>query len=121
MMGLNNWQKYEAYDETILRNATRGFTTTGGSTTGSSIILDTRKTNPVSNSGNEFVFGGELRMEAACEVTRDISLRAGFMYMLLGHGVARQDRSIEHRFHCQRQPRSLHGWFDLRLDDQSLV
>lgn len=91
MMGLNNWQKYEAYDETILRNATRGFTTTGGSgsTTGSSIIIDTRKTNPVSNSGNEFVFGGELRMEAAYEVTRDISLRGGFMYMLLGHGVAR--------------------------------
>ncbi len=88
MMGLNNWQKYESYQDVLLRNASRGFGTSGTSTTGS-IILDNRKTNPVSNSGNEFVFGGELRMEAAYEVTRDISLRTGFMYMLLGHGVAR--------------------------------
>lgn len=88
MMGLNNWQKYESYQETLLRNATRGFGT-GGTTTTGAIILDTRKTNPVNNSSNEFVFGGELRMEAAYELTRDISIRTGFMYMLLGHGVAR--------------------------------
>ncbi|HRX78688.1 MAG: BBP7 family outer membrane beta-barrel protein [Planctomycetaceae bacterium] len=43
------------------------------------------------NSGNatEFVFGGEVRAEAAYELTRDISLRAGITFMDFGRGVGR--------------------------------
>jgi hypothetical protein len=40
-------------------------------------------------SGNEFVWGGELKMEAAYMLTRDISFRTGFVFLDLGQGVGR--------------------------------
>ena len=40
-------------------------------------------------SGNEFVFGGEIRAEAAYEVTRDISLRFGMEFLDLAQGIGR--------------------------------
>jgi len=40
-------------------------------------------------NGNEFVWGGELKMEAAYMLTRDISFRTGFVFMDLGTGVGR--------------------------------
>jgi hypothetical protein len=40
-------------------------------------------------SGNEFVWGGELKMEAAYMLTRDISFRTGFVFLDLGKGVGR--------------------------------
>jgi hypothetical protein len=40
-------------------------------------------------SGSEFVFGGEIRAEAAYEVTRDISLRFGMEFLDLAQGIGR--------------------------------
>lgn len=39
----------------------------------------------------EFVWGGEIRGEAAYELTRDICLRVGFTFMDMGRGVARSN------------------------------
>ena len=40
-------------------------------------------------SANEFVVGGEIRAEAAYEVTRDFSLRFGFELLEFGKGIGR--------------------------------
>jgi hypothetical protein len=40
-------------------------------------------------SGNEFVWGGEVKMEAAYMLTRDISFRTGFTFIDLGQGIGR--------------------------------
>jgi hypothetical protein len=37
----------------------------------------------------QFVFGGEVRGEAAYELTRDINLRVGFVFFDLGQGIGR--------------------------------
>jgi hypothetical protein len=37
----------------------------------------------------EFVYGGEVRVDAAYQVTRDFSVRAGIMFMEFGRGIAR--------------------------------
>jgi hypothetical protein len=37
----------------------------------------------------QFVFGGEVRGEAAYEITRDINLRVGFVFFDLGQGIGR--------------------------------
>ena len=39
----------------------------------------------------EFVFGGEVRAEAAYEVTRDINVKMGITFMEIGKGVGRGD------------------------------
>ena len=44
---------------------------------------------PVHLDNQEFVFGGELRVEVAYQLTRDIALRTGFMMMDFGRGVGR--------------------------------
>lgn len=38
---------------------------------------------------SEFVWGGEVRGEAAYELTRDINLRVGFVFLDLGQGIGR--------------------------------
>jgi len=40
---------------------------------------------------NEFVYGGEVRAEAAYEVTRDLALRIGMTFIELGGGIGRGD------------------------------
>ena len=48
--------------------------------------------------GTEFVFGGEIRAEAAYEVTRDVSLRLGMEFLDLATGIGRgsdQSRNSE--------------------------
>ena len=42
-------------------------------------------------SATQFCFGGEVRGEASYEVTRDINLRVGFVFLDLGQGVGRGD------------------------------
>ena len=37
----------------------------------------------------EFVFGGEIRADAAFEITRDVSVQFGFNFIELGRGVGR--------------------------------
>lgn len=41
------------------------------------------------DQANQFVWGGELRTEAAYSLTRDISLRFGFVFLDLGQGIGR--------------------------------
>jgi len=40
----------------------------------------------------QFVFGGEVRGEASYELTRDVNLRFGFVFLDLGQGIGRGDR-----------------------------
>jgi len=40
---------------------------------------------------SQFVFGGEVRGEASYELTRDINLRVGFVFLDLGQGIGRGD------------------------------
>jgi hypothetical protein len=40
----------------------------------------------------QFVFGGEVRGEASYELTRDVNLRVGFVFLDLGQGVGRGDQ-----------------------------
>jgi hypothetical protein len=39
----------------------------------------------------QFVFGGEVRGEASYELTRDVNLRVGFVFLDLGQGIGRGD------------------------------
>jgi hypothetical protein len=39
----------------------------------------------------QFTFGGEVRGEASYELTRDINLRVGFVFLDLGTGIGRGD------------------------------
>ena len=41
------------------------------------------------DNATEFVFGGEVRAEAAYEVTRDVAIRVGITFMELGKGIGR--------------------------------
>ncbi|HUG68184.1 MAG TPA: BBP7 family outer membrane beta-barrel protein [Pirellulaceae bacterium] len=46
--------------------------------------------NTLSNgNATQFVFGGEVRAQAAYEVTRDVAIRVGITFMELGKGVGR--------------------------------
>jgi len=40
----------------------------------------------------QFTFGGEVRGEASYELTRDVNLRVGFVFLDLGQGIGRGDR-----------------------------
>ena len=50
------------------------------------VFLNRTYTN---GNATEFVFGGEVRAQAAYEVTRDLALRVGFTFMDFGRGVGR--------------------------------
>lgn len=50
-------------------------------------VFESREQNAFHSSS--FVFGGEVRAEAAYEVTRDLALRVGMTYMNLGKGIGR--------------------------------
>jgi hypothetical protein len=39
----------------------------------------------------QFCFGGEVRMDASYELTRDINLRVGMVFLDLGQGIGRGD------------------------------
>ena len=39
----------------------------------------------------QFVFGGEIKGEASYELTRDVNLRVGFVFLDLGQGIGRGD------------------------------
>jgi hypothetical protein len=40
----------------------------------------------------QFTFGGEIRGDASYELTRDVNLRVGFVFLDLGQGIGRGDR-----------------------------
>jgi hypothetical protein len=53
------------------------------------IELEIHEESILHDNFNEFVWGGEVRGEASYQLTRDISLRTGFMVIALGQGIAR--------------------------------
>ena len=69
----------------------RTFTTITLVDVGTDNDVDTETQQFVSSfaHASEFVVGGELRAEAAYEVTRDFSLRFGFELLQLGRGIGR--------------------------------
>ena len=69
----------------------RTFTTTTLVDVGTDNDVDTETQQIITNyaSATEFVVGGEIRAEAAYEVTRDFSLRFGFELLEFGKGLGR--------------------------------
>lgn len=64
-------------------------TTTRYSALGGDVELENKTQVRSHESNDEFVWGGEVRGEAAYEVTRDISLRFGFVIMDFAQGIGR--------------------------------
>lgn len=56
---------------------------------GSDVVLEAKARNGFNAHSAEFVFGTEIRAEAAYAVSKAISLRSGIAYMHFGRGVAR--------------------------------
>jgi hypothetical protein len=83
-VAMQNWQfLYEHRDTTLTR--VDDFNTGGLP----EIIIEQRRLE--STDFAEFVWGGEIRGEAAYELTRDVSLRFGFFLMDLGQGIGRSN------------------------------
>jgi hypothetical protein len=83
-VAMQNWQfLYQHRDTTLTR--VDDFNTGGLP----EIIIEQRLLE--STDFAEFVWGGELRGEAAYELTRDVSLRFGFFLMDLGQGIGRSN------------------------------
>ena len=74
-----NWQ----------RNVDNLFTFYDGSNVDDDVTDITRTTQTRASSRNEFVWGGEVRVNAALEVTRDFALRVGFDWTYFGQGIGR--------------------------------
>ena len=49
----------------------------------------TRDRQNTTGNGTEFVFGGEIRADAAFEITRDVSIQLGFNFMEIARGIGR--------------------------------
>jgi hypothetical protein len=82
-----NWvNQVTTVDRYNLRWATIGTDTDPGD--GQDLIL-TQRANPVFDRASEFVFGGEVRGQAAYSLTRDITLSIGFSFIDLGKGITR--------------------------------
>jgi hypothetical protein len=47
------------------------------------------------DENEEFVWGGEVRAEAAYELTRDISIRFGMVFLDLGQGIGRGTNPLD--------------------------
>ncbi len=58
---------------------------------GDTVDLETFTRLKSFDNGNEFVWGGEVRAEASYELTRDINLRFGMVFLDLGQGIGRSD------------------------------
>lgn len=71
--------------------STNNITTTyyDGTGVGDDVTFEFVNRDSFSAHDSEFVWGGEIRAEAAYAVTRDVSLKAGMAFMGLGRGIAR--------------------------------
>jgi hypothetical protein len=88
MFALQNWQSFSNQTDNFIWSSNQTFLDPN------SLILRTpqyaRQERFITNDRNsEFVWGGELKMEAAYQVSRDISFRTGFFMLDLGQGVGR--------------------------------
>jgi len=68
-----------------------------GTGVGAEIETITVDLDSTSGHAAEFVWGGEVRAEAAYEFTRDFALRVGFTYLQLGRGIARGGDLLENQ------------------------
>jgi hypothetical protein len=80
MFGLVNFQVLENIQFTKL---------TRYSALGGDPELEINSITRAFTNNTQFVWGGEARGEAAYELTRDISLRVGFLFIDLGQGIGR--------------------------------
>jgi hypothetical protein len=85
MFGLQNWQAYSSQQDNYVWSSAIPLPAPGPRDP--EFVRQERIVNHASNS--EFVWGGELKLEAAYQVTRDISFRTGFLFLDLGKGVGR--------------------------------
>jgi hypothetical protein len=76
-------QNYQTLYNTLLVTQTR-YSGLGGD-----VELQLRDRTDTITGAEEFVFGGEVRAEASYELTRDINLRFGGMFMNLAKGIGR--------------------------------
>jgi len=74
------------FQETVQSSELTFYDATGVDEPPEGVFLSNQFSN---SSATEFVFGGEVRVEAAFEVTRDISLRAGMTFTEFGDGIGR--------------------------------
>lgn len=70
-------------------NVFRELTFYDGAGVGVDVLLVQEDNQHTYLNATEFVFGGEVRAEAAFEVTRDINLKFGMNFMELGKGIQR--------------------------------
>jgi hypothetical protein len=77
-----NFQSFTSLENTETTHYTD--TTVGGPVT--AVFLERQKSV---GHDTEFVFGGEIRADAAFEITRDVSIQVGFNFMELARGVGR--------------------------------
>jgi len=80
--GMHNYQIHRGANDT---------TTTlyaAGTTDGAVVMVDNQRTL-TNNHMDEFVFGADVRAQAAFEVTRDVALQFGFQFTEFGRGVGR--------------------------------
>lgn len=83
-IALQNWQFLTRHRDTT-------FTRAEGFDTGSLPEIIIQQRDLTSTDLSEFVWGGEIRGEAAYELTRDVSLRFGFFLLDLGQGIGRSN------------------------------
>ena len=79
---LQNWQFFNVTQQQIS-------TLYDGTDAGAEVLRELSTKALFDTDRSEFVWGGELRAEAAYEVTRDINLRGGFVLLDLGKGIGR--------------------------------
>jgi hypothetical protein len=58
---------------------------------GDTVDLELNERFQSHDNANQFVWGGEVRAEAAYSLTRDISLQFGMVFLDLGQGIGRSD------------------------------
>lgn len=85
MFALQNWQFYNAEQDNYIWTDAIGAPPPGPRSP--EFVRHERIVSHADNS--EFVWGGELKMEAAYQLTRDINFRTGFVFLDLGRGVGR--------------------------------
>jgi hypothetical protein len=81
---MQNWQFFTAQQ-------TRRYSIWNSVAPAETLVTELIEKNRTYEDNAEFVWGGEIRGEAAYEITRDISIRVGFTLMDIGQGVARSN------------------------------